>query len=79
MVQYYSRHGTILDMVQYYSRHGTVLELCMDLKELRHDILSFFLAMCKITFSLKETTKYWFGKIEKHQRGNYKPKMNKNG
>ena len=33
-----------------------------------------FSATCKITFNLKETTKYWIGKIEKHQNGKNKPK-----
>ena len=38
-----------------------------------------FSATCKITFNLKETTKYCFGKIEKHQNGKTKPKRDKNG
>ena len=38
-----------------------------------------FSATCKITFSVKETTKYWFGKIEKHQNGKNKPKRNEGG
>ena len=28
--------------------------------------------MCKITFNVKETTKYYFGKIEKHENGKNK-------
>jgi len=38
------------------------------LKELNHGILSLILAVYKITFKLKETWKYQFTKIEKHQR-----------
>ena len=49
------------------------------LKELRHDILSRFLRRAKMTFNVKETTKYSFGKTEKHQIEKNKPKRNKDG
>ena len=38
-----------------------------------------FSATCKIAFNVKETTKYLFSKIEKHQNGNNKEKRNMNG
>ena len=38
-----------------------------------------FSATCKITFNVRETTKYQFGNIEKHQNGKNEPKSNKNG
>ena len=38
-----------------------------------------FSSTCKITFNVRETTKYYFGKIEKHQNGKNKQKRNKDG
>ena len=38
-----------------------------------------FSAMCKIIFNVRESTKYEFGKIEKHQNGKNKPKRNEDG
>ena len=38
-----------------------------------------FSATCKITFNVKETTKYLFGKIEKRQNGKNKAKRNADG
>ena len=52
------------------------------LKELRHDILSFFFFFFQrenFPFSVKEATKYLFGKIEKHQNWKNKPKRNEDG
>ena len=46
---------------------------------LRHDILSCFLQHAKFPFSMKETTKYLFGKLEKHKNGKNKPKTNEDG
>ena len=39
----------------------------------------FFSVMCKITFNVRETTKYKFGKIEKRQNRKNKPKRNEDG
>ena len=41
---------------------------CFRPKELCHDISSHFFALYKETFKLKETTKYQFDKMKKHQR-----------
>ena len=41
-----------------------------------HDILSCFLQRENFSLGVKETTKYLFGKIEKHQNGTNKPKTN---
>ena len=58
------------------------------LKELRHDILSwffffffffFFFQRENFSFSVKEATKYLFCKIEKHQNWKNKPKRNEDG
>ena len=34
---------------------------------------------CKITFNVKETTKYLFSKIDKHKNGKNKAKRNADG
>ena len=38
-----------------------------------------FSATCKITFNVRETTKYLFSKIDKHQNGKNKAKRNADG
>ena len=38
-----------------------------------------FSATCKIAFNVRETTKYKFGKIGKHQNGKNEAKRNKEG
>ena len=43
------------------------------------DNLSQFVRRAKKIFNLNETLKYWFSKIEKHERGNNKTRTKKDG
>ena len=74
---YFGFGFTTLNRKALYIRKWMCVEVA--LKEAMSRYFESFSATCKITFNVKETTKYQFGKTEKHQDGKNKPKTNEDG
>ena len=54
-------------------------QIIYDIKRAMSRYFESFSATCKITFNVKETTKYLFSKIDKHLNGKNKAKRNADG